>query len=332
MTDADDRTIPSPAVEGLPVDEATARALEAEPRLDERTVTDAFSSVAAHGEAGDRLTRDALSGKLAAVESTIATAESDAEDAERELEDAYGAAEEVRDRPVVESRLGRQVTRLNDLQREVNGLRPELHRLRNAEDDLFALVYDTIQLEAGAEDLQERAASLAGELAAFETWLSDPDARFDELDGDLNALEGSLERTETGLDHIASAVEDGDTEPLAVDDTALAWVDATFTHRVLDLLLADLEWEFDALRAWSEEADDDVADRVAELSTRLAEFEAEVETVGDRLADLERDAWTERFADERAAFEADLEGAAPPVEWGVVQATLTEHRERLREE
>ena len=327
MTDADERPMQRPDVEGMTVAEATAAALDADPRLDERRVADVLTSVVSHGES-DRLTWSALEGKLDHTAEAVSTARTTVERAEASLEAVFAAAEGERERPVVRSRLGSHIDHLNTVQGEVHELSRVLGGLRAADTDLFGTIYDAAQLDSRAEDLQERGTALDEELQAFETWLSTPDVRFEELGGDLDALADSLDRTTAGVDSIATTVAaDDPEEPVA--EPALAWVDATFTHRVLELLLSDLEWEFDALRGWSDDAGDDVADRVAELATRLAAFDDRIAALGERLDDIERASWTERFDEERAAFEADVGDTEPPVDWAEIQETLETHRQRL---
>jgi chromosome segregation ATPase len=330
MTEAEEPPTDRPDIEGLSVDEATAAILEARPRFEERTVRGILTTVAESGEGDDdRLTWDGVEAKLAHLSKVVATPETRVELAEMELENAVEAAGEERERRVVQSRLDGHAGRLNDIQREVNELGTRLQRLTAADEDLFAVAYDVVQLERRANDLQARADDLQLELEEFATWVTNPRTRFDELDGDLNALADSLDGTEDGVGRIETAVEDGDADALEVDDPALAWVDAVFTHAMLELLVADLEWEFDALREWSDEDGDDVAERVERVGTRLDAVDERVERVGERLDAVGREAWAERFADERTAFESELAAVSPPVDWGAVQATLAEHRERL---
>jgi chromosome segregation ATPase len=330
MTEAEVSTAELPDIEGMNVDEATAAILEAQPQFDEGKVRGILHTVAEYGDEDDQLTWDAVEGKLAHLSKVVSTPETRVELAEMELENALEAAAEERERRVVQNRLDGHAARLDSIQREVNDLAPHLEKLTQADEDLFAVAYDIVQLQQRANELQGEADDLQLELEEFEKWVSNPRTRFDELDGDLNALADTLDRTVTGVDHIEVAVEAGDTDALSVDDPAIAWVDATFTHRVLELFLSDIQWEFDALRTWSDEDGDDVADRVADLAGRLNEFTGRVDEVGERLDELRREAWVERFADERAAFEADLQDADPPVHWEQVQATLVEHRQTLQ--
>jgi chromosome segregation ATPase len=330
MTEAEVSTAELPDIEGMNVDEATAAILEAQPQFDEGKVRGILHTVAEYGDEDDQLTWDAVEGKLAHLSKVVSTPETRVELAEMELENALEAAAEERERRVVQNRLDGHAARLDSIQREVNDLAPHLEKLTQADEDLFAVAYDIVQLQQRANELQGEADDLQLELEEFEKWVSNPRTRFDELDGDLNALADTLDRTVTGVDHIEVAVEAGDTDALSVDDPAVAWVDATFTHRVLELFLSDIQWEFDALRTWSDEDGDDVADRVADLAGRLNEFTGRVDEVGERLDELRREAWVERFADERAAFEADLQDADPPVHWEQVQATLVEHRQTLQ--
>jgi len=330
MTETD-RTA-RPDVEGLTVENATNRLLDHDPSLDRKEVRGALYTVSAYGDEDEELlTWEAVESKLAHLSKIVSTPETRAELAEIALEDALEAAGAEREREVVKSRLDGHATRLDRVQREVIGLGDELRQLTQADEDLYAVAQGIVDLERRSNGLQKLADDLQLDLEEFETWVSNPRSRFDELKGDLNALSESLDRVRDGVDRIERAVETGETEPLAVGDTALAWVDATFTHHVLELLLADLRWEFDTLRAWSDEDGDEVTDRVETVADRLIEFETRVADVDDRLSSLAREPWTQQFADERAAFEADLEDESPPVDWGIVKATLADHRERLGE-
>lgn len=322
-----------PDVEGLTVEDATDRLLEHDSSLDRKEVRGALYTVSAYGdEEEELLTWEAVESKLAHLSKIVSTPETRAELAEIALEDALEAAGEERERQVVQSRLDGHAARLDRIQREVTDLGVELRRLTEADEDLYAVAQGIVDLERRSNGLQKLADDLQLELEEFETWVANPRSRFDELTGDLNALSESLDQVSEGLDRIERAVETGDSEPLEVEDTGLAWVDATFTHHVLELLLADLRWEFDALRAWSDENGDEVTDRVETVAERLTEFESRVEDVGDRLSALARESWREQFGDERAAFEADVGDVSPPVDWGRVQATLTEHRQELQTE
>jgi archaellum component FlaC len=331
MTETD-RTA-RPEVEGLTVLDATDRLMEHDPTLDRKEVRGALYTVSAYGEEVEELlTWEAVESKLAHLSKVVSTPETRAELAEIALEDALEAAGEEREREVVQTRLDGHAARLDRIQREVTDLGADLRRLTEADEDLYTVAQGIVDLERRSNGLQKLADDLQLELEEFETWVSNPRSRFDELTGDLNALSESLEQVSDGLDRIERAVETGDTEPLETDDTALAWVDATFTHHVLELLLEDLRWEFDALRAWSDEDGDEVTDRVETVEDRLTEFERRVDDVGDRLSSVARQRWADRFADERAAFEADIEDVSPPIDWGAVQATLTEHRQGLQPE
>jgi hypothetical protein len=63
----------------------------------------------------------------------------------------------------------------------------------------------------------------------------------------------------------------------------------------------------------------------------VADLEHGVEDLSDTLAEHAERAWRDRFGDDIAAFERDLDGLEPPVDWEQVQETLEARRERTFE-
>jgi hypothetical protein len=110
-------------------------------------------------------------------------------------------------------------------------------------------------------------------------------------------------------------------------DPAVGWIDATFRHRAVGLLFADLRAELADLRTMAErQASADAVADVDDLDGRLAALEDRWAALGDRLDDLARPSWHDRFDDRLTALEGALDGFEPPVDWGRVQAALDEHR------
>lgn len=324
-----------PDIAGMRTQEAMSVLLEHDPSLDGETVYGALYTVAsydpdAEGEHDARVTWEAVEEKLKHLSKVVSTPETRVELAEMELEEALEAAGGERHREVVQHRLDGFAARLDAVQREVSKLGGRLRELTAEDEDLYAVARGIVTLEHRANDLQGRADDLQLDLEEFRIWVSNPPTRFDELDGDLNALGESVEGLTAGVDRVDRALG-GDPEAVEADDPELAWVDTTLTQRVLDLLCSDLRWEFEALREWSDEAGHDVGDRVDRLDGHIGTLAGRVETAGERLAALGCDGLADRYTEERADFEADLD-LSPPVDWGRVQATLGEHRRALTDQ
>jgi len=160
--------------------------------------------------------------------------------------------------------------------------------------------------------------NFAFDLEQFESWIGAPQRRHKEFAEDAGLVEESVR----ALADAVGAVDDAD-EPGA------GWEDATMRARVLGLLVADLRAEFDGLRTLAERQDATVPPEHERRVTATAQAVGRLRT---RLADRAEPAWRERFAADLNGLAAALDGTAPPVEWGEVEAALSSRRDALAEE
>lgn len=275
------------------------------------------------------VSHDAAEEALSEASKVVSTAETRAELAALELSDAREAAEPVADLDAVAARLDGFEARLASVEDQVTELGSELEGLVGRTDEpgaLYAVALGIRRLTAAANEVQRTADELQLDLESFERWLASPEARFEDLDADADAVERSIDELAAATDEIA----DG-----SATDAGAAWADARLRVRVTGLLVDDLRAELADLRAWNdgeraeegraeEERADGLADRLADLETRLA-------TVEGRLDGFTRSAWEERFGDRLAAFETATADLEPPLAWGAVQAAYDEHRPEVEE-
>ena len=203
--------------------------------------------------------------------------------------------------------------------------------------ELAGDAYDDV---AGAADPVADVPTVRARLNGFTERLSAVESRIPELRPDLSIPEGVETRPVAAYEFAVGiravvvtaqeAIEAADDLADAVDaladgpaDPAAGWADATMRARVLSLLLADLRAELADLRALADRADAPVRAGLADRLDRTEERVIGVESALDSRADP---AWRDRFGGDVAAFEAALSTFEPPVEWGVVDRTLSEHR------
>jgi len=191
-----------PDIDGMRVQRAVGELLEYDSSLQAEQVYGLLQTIATRTESDEgpqaTVTREAAEEELERLSTAITAAKTRVESAEEELEAALEAAGEERGRGVVQHRLDGFAARLDTVQREVNQVGGRLRELTAEDEDLFAVARGIVGLEHQANDLQGRAGDLQLDLEEFGTWVSNPSTRFEELDGDLNALEESLEGLETG--------------------------------------------------------------------------------------------------------------------------------------
>jgi hypothetical protein len=327
MTD-EDRERPSTAdpIVGRPLDEAVERVVAREDASDPDAVREALSYVTEDGVVTPGAVDDAL-GELSKV---VSTPESRAEFAGIELSNAREAAEGVADLATVRSRLDSLESRLDAVESWVDELGAELRGVLDTaaeSDDLYRVAVGIRELTATATAAQRAADEIYVDAQELQEWLATWEVRADELDDDVDGLADTLDRLEGVADDVADAAADAEAgdAPEGVD-VAVAWADATLRHRVVDLLFADLRADVEAFRAWNDRVDIDDGGRLDAVDGRLDDLRDRWRETGDRLDDLARPAWRERFGDRLSAFDAALGGFEPPVDWGDVQATLDEYR------
>ena len=308
MTDEDGR--PPDSVAGQPVDEAVDAVLARGVDEDRETVRAALS------EAADGVvTWEGAEEALAHAAKVVSTPETRAELAAMELSEARETAEPVAEVDAVRSRLDEFTARLEAVEDRTAALGSDLQALLDRDDDLYAVARAIARLTTEANRVQGTADELSMDIQEFGRWLSNPTVRYDELTEDVAQGEQSIEE----LAAVADGVEDALLAEGAADpdgEAARSWLDGVLQHRVLELLVEDLRAELTDIQKLS----GDAPDRAAELRERLAEHEQRLATLGDRLDELALPAWTDRYADRIAEFEAVLADAEPPVDWGAVQA------------
>lgn len=327
MTEEDrERPLTSDPIAGRPLDEAVERVVAREEGSDPEAVRDALSAVAEDGVVTPAAVDDAL-GELSKV---VSTPETRAEFAATELSNAREAAEHVADLATVRSRLDGLESRLEAVESWVDELGPELQAVLDTaaeSDDLYRVAAEISELTAAANAAQRAADEVYVDAQELQEWLTIWEVRADELDEDVDELADTLERLGAVTADLAEAAgETGTTDTVEGTDAAVAWVDTTLRHRVVGLLFDDLRADVEAFRAWNDRIGIDGGGRLDAVDGRLDDLRDRWRATGDRLDDLARPAWRDRFDDRLSAFDAALESFEPPVDWETVQTTLDEHR------
>jgi DNA repair exonuclease SbcCD ATPase subunit len=331
-------------MDGLSTDEAVELILERDDTLDPDDVRERLEYVTREGV----VCREGIEDGLGDVSQIIATPENRIDIARREFETAADLAEPVADLAIVAARLEEFEERLLGLKEEIDRLGPELNELFNdwleEHDDVYAMADGLHQHATRGQRMHQMVDELIVDLESFQEWVQDEETRFDELRQDVEGVDESLANLEGALadleesDPEAKRETDADSEPGAEagereregdePEPALIWVDAALRHRLVGLLVADLETELDGLRTWTK--------REGSASTDLDDLAERIETVRDRWEAIDgridaaaRPAWRERFDDQLAAFENDLDAFDPPVDWAEVQRTLEEHQAEI---
>lgn len=337
-------------MDGLSTEEAVARVLERDDSLERDAVRERIEYVTRDGT----VCREGIEDGLTDVSEIISSPENRIDLARREFGTATETAEPVSDLGIVASRLEEFEERLLALKEETDRLGPELNELFNEwleePDDVYVMADALHQHAKRGRRIHGLVDELITDLESFQAWVQSEDTRVAELERDVEGVEESLADLESALAELGVADdEDADgpdgkkeggagtaaadagtdggagTEP----EPVFVWVDAAMRHRLVGLLVDDLETELDGLRAWANRdgtADDDrwdrLAERIAEVRDRRAELEERVKAVA-------QPAWRDRFDDRLAAFESDLDALEPPVDWGEVHRALQEHQAEI---
>lgn len=325
--DADD-------VEGLPVDEAVG-VVDDESR-DTEDVRTVLGSVAEDGV----VSRDGLDDAIVEASEVLATAETRAELAAEAFSHVEEIADPVSDLGVVQSRLDAHAAKLDGVEHRIDEAGSDLESIveRSSDPDAFYdVAVDAFDLTTRATETQRFADELQMELEEFEQWLGSSETRFREFEADLDALEDTFEDLTTVLVDIeiraarAPPPEDGQTV-VVPDDVVAAWADSTFRQRVLGLFVDDLRAELADLREWADRDGEDVEARASGVEARIEEFDEQVADTGDRLDTVGRPTWRDRFGEELASFESELDSFESPVPWDDVRSTLESHVADVRSE
>ncbi|WP_372910107.1 halo transducer protein [Salinigranum sp.] len=327
---------PPDSLEGRSLDEAVDVVTAREEDTDPAEVRRALSYVTDDDGVVTSAAVDDAFGELSKV---VSTPETRTELARIAFADATETAEPVDDVDVVRARLDRFEERLERIEAHVPDLGRELQDLVNDDEaDLYDVAVRIQRLTAAANRAQGAADELQVDLEEFERWVGSAAVRHDEFAAELDALDGSLDELARAVDAVAAnASDDGDGGGAESDtDPALVWVDASLRHRAVALLFSDLRAELDALREWPtwddaslDGAEREDGDRTAELDSRLDDLEARWGSLGDRLDDVARPAWHERYDEVLGNFADAVDDLEPPLDWREVQAALDEHRNRV---
>jgi chromosome segregation ATPase len=317
-----DEERPPDRIAGLPLNDAVDAVVARSDSDPPEMVRRALSSVETDGV----VTWDGVDAALAHLSKVVSTPETRAELAAIELDDAREAAEPVADVDVVRTRLAAFESRLDAVEARVDELGADLQSLVGDDSTgLYETAVEIHELTVAANRTQQAADELQVDLEAFQRWLADADERRASFEEELDALAESLADLSTTVDELAVAIEESD----STSGPAVAWFDALLRHRALAPLFADLQAELDSLRAWDERDGGDTADDLDALATRLDDLRDRWAASVDRLDGLARPAWHDRFDGRLSAFEAELDGVEPPVDWGAVSAALDDARAGL---
>ena len=298
---------------GRPIADVIDAVVDREDDRDPETVRDVLDPVTDDGV----VTREAVETAVADTSKVVATAETRVELAESAYDDATATAASVDDLDVVATRLDAFADRLAAVQARADDLADDLQapveRLSDP-DAVYELALELRDVATAAQGVVRTADDLSWDVEQFESWVTEPERRYDEFAEDVDHVEESLDEL---LDAAEALPEDSDAP-------ATDWADATMRARVVALLVEDLRAELGDLRTWAEREDNTF--RPA-LDERVTDAERRATELTDALAERAEPAWRERFDDDLTAFERDLEGFAPPVDWARIQETLAKRRE-----
>ena len=289
----------------------TPDVIEAVDEPDPSVVRDALEPVTD----GETVTRDAVEVAVSDTSKLLATAETRIELAGDAYADAASVASAIADVPSVRGRLDAFRGRLSTVESFVPELRPgfsvpdDVHRRPGV---VYRIAVEIRDVVATAQDAIETADDLSFDAEQFESWVTHPDRRYDEFEGDVEVVAESIEGLEAAIGAVADA-----------DDPAVQWADATMRAQVLSLLVADLQAERRDLRAVAERTGDPVRDG---LGAALDPAADRLEAVESALAARAAPAWRDRFGADVEALAGALAPLDPPVAWGSVDRVLEEHR------
>lgn len=303
-------------VTGLSLSEAAERIAGRDGRPDAETVRTVLAEVAV-----DRVvSEDGVTELVSDASMAVSNACDRAEFAVVRADDVADAAADAPALDTVRVRLDSIESRAESVESRSADLTARLQAtLDSREDGLYEYVRDLRDLRGDADALHGAAQQLATDVDEFERWLDGHDARVSDLEADVGAVEGALADLEAAADGLV------DPEPVDGDapDPATRWFATTQRQRVNGLVLADARAELADLRTWADREGADT-DRLDGLDDRLDDLEADRERLGERLADLARPDWRDRYGAALDATEATLAAFDPPVDFGAVQAALEE--------
>ena len=301
-----------------PVENIIATVVDREDDHDPETVREVLDPITDEGTVIRQATRTAVSD----TSKVVATAETRVELARIASEDAIAVAATVDDLDIVAARLNAYAERLEVVEAQVaditDDLQPPVEQLADP-TAVYELAVGLRDVATSAQSIVRTADELATDLEEFESWLTEPDKRYDEFGEDIDLIDESV----TELTAAAAAL------PTESDAPAADWAAAKMWTRVLELLIGDLRAELADLQAWADRED---APFRAVLDERVTNLERRTGELADTLAELAEPAWCARFEEHLAALERDLKGVEPPVDWEHVQGALEEQRKRAFDE
>ena len=320
MTEADSDDDPK-TLDGLSIERAVDTVSET--TADPGEVRETLAIVATEGS----IRRAAVDDALANASMVVTTAETRVELAGDKLDSAQAAAIPVSDVQFVSDRVHNFEARMSNLEERADGLGDAIQHVIEMKEteNLYRIARRIKAVTNAASEVQQAADGLQSELAAFEAWLTTPERRIEELAMDLDALANSVSELSDVVENIdASDREAGDdahSEPGS--EPARRWVAAMVRHRVLSLLIRDLNAELIAVHTWAEReglrSPSGIEPRLAEVQERHAALE-------ERLTACAAPEWTEQFNQQLSALTEALETMEPPVVWADVDAVVAEHR------
>jgi predicted nucleic acid-binding Zn-ribbon protein len=313
---------------GLPVDAAVERTLDRDDDHDPETVRAVLEAVAVDSV----VTWDGVRDALEDASTVVSAPQTRVDLAETELVEARERASDVDNLGAVNARLEELEDRLDTVTERVADLGSQLDAVVDRADagvDLFGVAADVQRLESAANELQGEADDLERDVEAVQRWLANPAVRYDELAGDLDAVEESVENLERTVDALSSAAESGDPGgalPADVEDVGALWFGAVLEHRTHQFMVEDVRVELSELREWADRENGTDTDRLAEIAERLEGLAERIEAVGDDLDAVARPGWIERFAEDIATYARDLDRLDQPADWSEVDRLLGERQ------
>ena len=312
MTEAESDDDPT-AIDGCSLDRAVEIVVTAED--DPAEVRETLGIVTQEGV----VDRSAVDDAVANASMVVTTAETRVELAADKLDGAQAAAAAAPELGFVSDRVHNFEARLTRIENQATALGEAIQEILSMKEtgDLYAIARRIKRVTNAATEVQRAADDFQLELDAFESWLTDPDRRIEELDADVDALADSLAE----LDATVETLDSDDSE--SESEAAHGWVAAKIRHRVLSLMITDLQAELTAVRTWAEEEGETPP---SDIKPQLDELQTSHAGLGDRLREHADPEWTARFDDELSALDDALGGMEPPVVWPDVEAVVAEHR------
>mgnify|MGYP006275495557 CR=1 FL=1 len=299
---------------GQPVEDVVETVVDRGDGADPKAIRERLDPVTDDGV----VTREAVETAVSDTSKVVATAETRTELAAIAYEDATAAAATVDDLEIVATRLDRYADRLESVEARARDLAADLQTPVEQLDDpnaIYELATELRDVATTAQGVIRTADELSQALEEFESWLTEPDRRYDAFTEDIDLVDESVAELTTAADALST-----DSETPAAD-----WADATMRVHVLELLVADLRAEVADLRVWADRENTEF--RVG-LDERIADVERKTAELKTRLAERAEPVWHDRFDDPLSTFQAELDEFEPPVDWSRVQETLQERREQ----